>query len=104
MASSDAISFFGSETLKLCEFNARFKQLLGISDDAQLPQTLPEIVDAPMETLQANVQRILAEGHMRIEERCYRLPDGSIIEVDLAGSLIYLDNTYNCRSYFGNYC
>ncbi len=94
--SSDAICVFDPETLRLCDFNIRFKQLLGVGNDADLPQTLAELVDVAPEVLQANVQHILSEGQLRLEQSCYRRPDGGLIEVDMAASLIYLDNKPFC--------
>ncbi len=92
MQSSDAIFTFDPDSLAIVEHNQQFRVLLGLEDQTALPDSLSALFGVAPEMVQANVQQLLAEGHWRASDTVYRRPDGSLLEVDVAATLIWINN------------
>ena len=91
MQSSDAIFTFDPDSLAIVEHNQQFRVLLGLEDQTALPDSLSALFGVAPE-VQANVQQLLAEGHWRASDTVCRRPDGSLLEVDVAATLIWINN------------
>ncbi|HAZ45963.1 MAG TPA: histidine kinase [Cyanobacteria bacterium UBA11369] len=85
--SSEGIFLFDAQTGRILEANTAFRQLLGYSDDI-LSLTIYDFIASDRESIHHNIQRILAEQHLLIGERCYRRRDGCLLEVEVSASLI----------------
>lgn len=86
--SSDGIFFFDPEVLRVRDANIRFLSLLGYREDEIRGRTLLDLVDAPEESVRANVARVMEEGVARVGERPYRRADGSRLWVDVTASRV----------------
>jgi PAS domain S-box-containing protein len=77
-----------SGTRRILETNPALQNMLGYTADELCGMELHEIVAHAREDVEANVERTLREGTRFIRERKYRRKDRSVVEVEIAASVI----------------
>jgi PAS domain S-box-containing protein len=75
-------------TRHVLESNPTFYGSLGYSPEEIRHLTLYDIVAHDRESIDSNIERVVAEGHRFIGERRYRRKDDSLIEVEVGASAI----------------
>ncbi|MGE5596645.1 MAG: GAF domain-containing protein [Hyphomicrobiales bacterium] len=89
VAQADEMIFLvDAGTQRLIEVNAYTARTLGYEPAEMMTMSLTDIVDAPPETVAANIARTFEDGELHLTERRYRRRDGSVIEVDVIASVI----------------
>jgi len=86
--SSDGVYIFDPKTAKILEANEQFKKMLGYSEEEIPGLTLYDIVVLAKETLDASIKKALLEGVYIYGLRHYRCKGGSVIDVEISGTLI----------------
>jgi PAS domain S-box-containing protein len=86
--SSEGLYLVDSATKRILETNPALQDMLGYTADELRGMGLHEIVAHDRETVEANVERTLREGTRFIRERGYLRKDGSVVEVEIAASVI----------------
>lgn len=76
------------ETKRVVEANAALRRSLGYTPEEFKDITLYDIVAHDRESIDLNVERILAEGHRFIGERRYRRKDGTLAYVEVNVSAV----------------
>lgn len=76
------------ETKEILEANAALGLSLGYTDEEVRRMTLYDIVDHERESVDENVERILASGRSFLGERVYRRKDGTSVDVEVSVSAI----------------
>ena len=85
------------ETKLILEANTALRRSLGYSGEELKEMTLYDIVAHDRESIDHNVERILAEGTRFLGERCYRRKDGDFVYVEAsASSISYGDGEAMC--------
>jgi PAS domain S-box-containing protein len=86
--SSEGIFVVDPQTMRIQEANAAMLAMLGYRhDEIKKLKLLDIIVDTP-ENIDANVRRTLRERRIQIANRRYKRKDGSLIDVEIRGSVI----------------
>ena len=79
------------ETRRIVESNHAFREALGYSEEELRRMTLYDFVTADRESVDRNLRRTLEEGRFSVGERRYRRKDGTLIDVEVGGSVILRD-------------
>ena len=79
------------ETRRIVESNHAFREALGYSEEELDRMTLYDIVAADSESVDRNLRRTLEQGRASVGERRYRRKDGTLLDVEAAGSIIVRD-------------
>jgi PAS domain S-box-containing protein len=77
------------ETKRIVESNSAFRAALGYTEEELRGMTLYDVVAHDPESIDRNVRRTLQEGRSSIGQREYRHKDGSLLEVEASGSIIF---------------
>jgi PAS domain S-box-containing protein len=77
------------ETRRIVESNTAFQTTLGYTEEELRHMTLYDVVAHDRESVDRNVSRTLREGRTEIGQRKYRRKDGSVLEVEVSGSIIF---------------
>lgn len=85
---AEGIFMFDPGTKEFVESNTAFGRMFGYTEDELRSMKLYDLVAHDPESVEANVRRNLDEGRLYIGERRYRHSDGSILEVEVSGSVI----------------
>ena len=80
------------ETKRILEANTALQRSLGYTPEELKEMTLYDIVAHEKESVERNVERILAEGRRFLGERRYRRKDGDIVYVEASASAIPYGN------------
>jgi PAS domain S-box-containing protein len=86
--SAEGLYLVDSGTRRILETNPALQNMLGYTADELCGMELHEIVAHAREDVEANVERTLREGTRFIRERKYRRKDRSVVEVEIAASVI----------------
>ena len=86
--SAEGLYLVDSGTKRILETNPALQRLLGYTAAELRGMGLHEIVAHAREDVEANIERTLREGTRFIRERGYRRKDGSVVEVEIAASVI----------------
>jgi PAS domain S-box-containing protein len=77
------------ETRRIVESNSAFRAALGFTEEELRNLTLYDVVAHDRESVDRNVRRTLEGGRSSIGQRKYRRKDGSLLEVEASGSIIF---------------
>ena len=77
------------ETKRIVESNSAFQSALGYTEEELRGMTLYDVVTHDRESVDRNVLRTSQEGRTSIGQRQYRRKDGSLLEVEASGSIIF---------------
>jgi PAS domain S-box-containing protein len=77
------------ETRRIVESNSAFRTALGYTEEELRGMTLYDVVAHDPESIDRNVRRTLQEGRSSMGQREYRRKDGSLLEVEASGSIIF---------------
>jgi PAS domain S-box-containing protein len=86
--SSDAITLFDPQTVRIVEANPSLTALLGYDAAEILNLTLYDIVAAPPESIDLKIKEVLEKGTCMVGARQYRRKDGSLVDVEVTANLI----------------
>lgn len=90
--SKEGIFIFDPESGKVQEANPFFFQLLGYSEEDIENLTIYDLVISDKAAIDANIRHAVKAGSIVIPNRQYRKKDGTILDVEIRGSLISLGN------------
>nr|WP_228281898.1 PAS domain S-box protein [Rubrobacter marinus] len=88
---SENIFLVDVETRRIVDSNRAFRETLGYTEEGLHRLTLYDVVAADRESVDANIRRILERGSPSVGERRYVRKDGSLLEVEVSGSVILRD-------------
>jgi PAS domain S-box-containing protein len=80
------------ETRRIVESNPTSQVTLGYTEEELRRMTLYDIVAHDRESVDRNIRRTLEEGRGFVGQRKYRRKDGSLMEVEVSGSIILRDD------------
>jgi PAS domain S-box-containing protein len=87
--SSEGIFVFDPVTLRVQEANAAMLAMLGYRRDEITELKLYDIVAETPSSIDANVNKTLRDRRFQVSNRRYRRKDGSLIDVEVRGSVIH---------------
>jgi len=87
--SSDGVYIFDPETARILEANDQFTKLLGYTEDEIPGLSLYDIVISRKEMIDASIRKVLRDGTYNYGLRHYRHKNGSVIDVEISGTLIH---------------
>jgi len=87
--SSDGVYIFDPETARILEANDQFTKLLGYTEDEIPGLSLYDIVISRKEMIDASIRKVLRDGTYIYGLRHYRHKNGSVIDVEISGTLIH---------------
>jgi PAS domain S-box-containing protein len=82
--STEYIYLIDSQTLRVVEANPAFRRMLGYSVAELAELKLHDLVDAPRESIDVNIAKVLRDGALFIGPRRYRCKDGSLVDAELS--------------------
>ncbi len=85
---TESIFLFNADTQHIVEANSAFCDMLGYTPEDLPGLTIYDIVSHDRESVDANVQNVLAKGRHFIGERQYNHKDGSLVDVEVSANLI----------------
>ena len=86
---TDGIYTLDPESGRVLESNPALEQMLGYTAQELREMDIHDLVAEPPEEVDANFERILAEGRLFIGERKYRCKDDSLVDVEVNASMIH---------------
>ena len=86
--SPEAIWLFDPTSKQVLETNTTFQGMFGYSDEELKEMTNYDFVTHSREDIDAGVRRIVQEGRGFFGERKYRRRDGTVLDVEVSGSVI----------------
>ncbi len=86
---SDGIYILDPENACILESNPALEEMLGYTAQELQEMNIHDLVAHPPEEVDANFERILAEGRLFIGERKYRCKDDSLVDVEVSASMIH---------------
>jgi PAS domain S-box-containing protein len=86
--STEGLYLVDGDTKRLLETNPALQNMLGYTAEELRGMELHEIVAHDRADVEANIARTLKEGTRFIRERKYRRKDGSVVDVEIAASVI----------------
>lgn len=86
---AEGIFMFEPETKRFVESNSAFERMFGYTGQEVLGMDLYELVAHDPEDVDAYVRRCLEEGNVAVGERKYRHKNGSLLDVEVSGNVIY---------------
>ena len=87
--SSEGIFVVDPQTMRIQEANAAMLAMLGYRHDEIKSLKLYDIIVDTPENIDANVKRTLRDRRIQIANRRYKRKDGSLIDVEIRGSVIH---------------
>jgi len=87
--SSDCVYIFDPKTLRILEANEQFRKMLGYSEEEVPELSLYDVVVLDREVIDASVRKVLRDGVYIHGLRNYRCKNGSVIDVEISGTLIH---------------
>jgi PAS domain S-box-containing protein len=87
--SSDGVYIFDPKTANILEANDQFKKMLGYSEEEIPGLSLYDIVILDKEVIDASIKKALRDGVYIYGLRHYRCKNGSLIDVEISGTLIH---------------
>ncbi len=94
--SSEGIFILDPVTLQIIEANKQLVKLLGYTETEFLNLRLADLVAAEREDVETNVYAMVTEGKKLHFARQYRKKDGTLLDVEVSGTLITYDNNKVC--------
>lgn len=85
---AEGIFMFDPETKRFMETNTAFERMFGYTAREVRNMTIYELVAHAAGNVDAYVRRCLEERHVFVGERRYRCKDGSLLDVEVSGSVI----------------
>ncbi len=85
---SESIFLFDADTKCILEANATFCDMLGYTAEDVLGLTIYDTVPHDRQSVDVNIQKVLAKGRHFIGERQYCRKDGSLVDVEVSANLI----------------
>ncbi len=85
---SEAIFLFDADSKRLLEANRTFCDMLGYDAREIAGLLVYDIVSHDRESINSNIQKVLANGRHFLGERSYRRKDGSLVDVEVSANLI----------------
>lgn len=85
---SECLFLFDADTKHILETNAACQRLFGYTPEEFKGMTIRDMVADGEESVDANVRRVLERGSHAVGERRYRRKDGSLVDVEVSGSII----------------
>lgn len=93
----EGIYLFDAETKQILETNPSFQRMLGHTPEELLRMKVYDLVPTDPESVDRNVGRTLGQGHVLVGDRIYRRKDGSLVDLEVSGSIIsYGDREVVC--------
>jgi PAS domain S-box-containing protein len=86
--SSDGVYIFDPKTAKILDANDQFRKMLGYSDEEIPELSLYDIVILDKDVIDASLNKVLRDGVYIYGLRHYRCKSGSVIDVEISGTLI----------------
>lgn len=83
---TEAIFLVNIEDLRVLDSNPAFRRMLGYTPEELSGITIYDIAAHSSESVDANTEHVLREGHYRVGERRYRHKDGSLVDVEVSAS------------------
>ncbi|NMD72612.1 diguanylate cyclase [Bacillus sp. DNRA2] len=90
--SSEGIYAFNPTTKRVVETNKRFCEMLGYKEQELLKLTLNDIILSDESIMDSNIGKVLNNNRYFVGETLYRRKDGTIITVEVGGSLVHFNN------------
>lgn len=87
--SSEGIFVFDPHSLRIQEANAAMLAMLGYRRDEITGLKLYDVVAETPESIDANVKKTVRDRRFQVSNRRYRRKDGSLIDVEVRGSVIH---------------
>ncbi len=84
----EGIFLFDPRTKRILEANPAFQSMFGYATEELLRKTLYDLIPHDTESVDRNIERALEQGQIWIGERRYRRKDGSLVDVEVSGSVI----------------
>lgn len=84
----EGIFLFDAQTKRILEANPAFQRILGYDLEELLRMKVYDLVPDDPEGVDRNVARAVEQGYLLVGERSYRRKDGSIVEIEVSGSVI----------------
>lgn len=85
---AECLFLFDEESKLILETNEAFRRLFGYSAGELKEMKIYDIVQADPKNVDAHIRRSREHGHHDLGERRYRHKDGTLIDVEVSGSLI----------------
>ncbi|MGL5062056.1 MAG: CHASE4 domain-containing protein [Microcoleus sp.] len=85
---TDCICLWDAQTKYLLEANTAFRKLLDYGPDAISQLTIYDIAAYSEDTIDRNIEVLLAKRQLRLGEILYRRQDGSCVDVEVSASVI----------------
>ncbi|MBD2103459.1 PAS domain S-box protein [Leptolyngbya sp. FACHB-261] len=89
---SESIFLVDSQTKHFLEANAAFERLLGYTSEEIRGLILYDVISDAHESINQNIEHLLAVGSLSSIERQYRRKDGSLVEVEVNCNVISQDD------------
>jgi PAS domain S-box-containing protein len=86
---TDGIYILDTENGCVLESNPALEEMLGYTAEELREMDIHDLVAHPPEEVDANFERILAEGGLIVGERKYRCKDDSLVDVEVSASMIH---------------
>ncbi len=87
--SSDGVYIFDPKTAKILEANDKFKKMLGYSEEEIRRLALYAIVKNRTDNKESSIKKLYRDGVYIYGLRQYRRKNGSVIDVEISGTLIH---------------
>ena len=85
---AECLFMFDAETKRILETNDAFRKLFGYTVEDLKEMRIYEIVEDDPSSIDAHVRRNREQGNHNVGERRYRHKDGSLVDVEVSGSVI----------------
>ncbi|MCU0543773.1 MAG: PAS domain S-box protein [Oscillatoriaceae cyanobacterium Prado104] len=85
---TDCICLWDAQTKYLLEANTAFRNLLDYSAEEISQLSVYDVAAYPQETIDSNIEVLLAQRQLRLEEILYRRRDGSCVDVEVSANVI----------------
>lgn len=86
---TDGIYLFDAYSKEILDANPSFLNLLGYNFEQLRSLKIYDLIGHDLASVDANIERVLAEKKYRIAERSYRCQNGSLIDFEVSSSLIF---------------
>ncbi|MBD2743461.1 PAS domain S-box protein [Coleofasciculus sp. FACHB-1120] len=85
---SEGIVLIDARSAQILEANTAFKRLLGYSHEEILQLTLDDLIPHNRDSIDFNIEQILANKQHYLGERRYRRKDGTLVDVEVSANSI----------------
>ncbi len=87
----EGIFLFDAKTKRILEANPAFQRVLGYDLEELLRMKVYDLIPDDPEGVDRNVAHAVEKGYLLVGERSYRHKDGSVVEIEVSGSVISYD-------------